>query len=192
ELAQEPDRAPGAGRGVDVEPFLLEDRPKDLQLADLVVHDEDPARLRRAPGAAHAAASDPAARCGPATGSSMRKLVPAPRTLVTSIRPPCSWRSRCVIASPSPTPASRVVKYGSKIRSRSGAAIPGPVSEIVIRTLGSPSPAGAHEAPVSSLPPPGIACSALTITLRKHVFSASGSALIGGRGPSRRRTTSTF
>jgi hypothetical protein len=41
------------------------------------------------------------------------------------------------IAKPNPDPRLLVVKNGSKIRSRTSGAIPGPVSEIVMQTCAS-------------------------------------------------------
>src|SRR2546426_4460896 len=66
----------------------------------------------------------------PATGSTMRTVVPRPTVLAISSRPPASSTYRFAIASPRPVPSGRVVKKGSPRFGKISAGIPGPESVI--------------------------------------------------------------
>src|SRR5689334_13050176 len=64
-------------------------------------------------------------------------VLPAPTALSTQIFPPCCSTICFAIDNPSPAPRCAVAgacQYGSKIRSRSDSAIPGPVSDTENRT----------------------------------------------------------
>src|SRR6266545_1748813 len=63
-----------------------------------------------------------------AFGSSSAKREPLPGFVSTSIRPPSACASSDAIASPRPVPPPSRDQNGRKIRSRSSAGIPGPVS----------------------------------------------------------------
>src|SRR5690606_22531132 len=89
----------------------------------------------------------------PASGSSMRKVVPRPGSLATRIRPPMSLTRRRTIESPSPVPCGFVVWKSSKMRSRSSGAIPLPVSATVITTR-RPSAATSASVVTVTEPPP--------------------------------------
>ena len=141
------------------------------------------------------------------------KVVPAPTSLATSMRPRCSSTMLREMYSPSPVPlpSSLVEKNGSKIFSMTGGAIPAPWS--VIRTV-TPVPAGIsptaardHPPPprgsggtatpgpnvlTSSPPPSGIACVALTIRLRKTCLSFSPSPQTAGAAGSSSGCTLTL
>ena len=67
-------------------------------------------------------------------GSHKVTVVPWPMTLVISIPPPCCSMICVTIGNPKPTPKLLVLYSGSKIRSRSSGAVPGPVSVTQIST----------------------------------------------------------
>ena len=75
-------------------------------------------------------------------------LLPRPGSLCTAMRPPWARTTLWQIDSPSPepSPAARVVKKGSKSRSRCSGAIPRPVSQISTRTS---SPCSDVRTPIS-------------------------------------------
>src|SRR6267142_3810264 len=85
---------------------------------------------------------------------------------------------------------ARVVKYGSKMRSRSGWVMPQPVSLNAIETIPPPEPFCEAFASVVRHPPGGVACRALITTLRKQVRRPSGSACSAGRSAGTRLTIS--
>ena len=97
-------------------------------------------------------------------------MVPFPGTESISTVPPASVMIPWTVASPSPvpSPASFVVKKGSKARSRTSAGMPVPSSLTVRRT-----PASVPETPMESVPPAGIASRALTARLTRTCSSCA-------------------
>jgi len=89
----------------------------------------DPFGVRRA-AIAYLEACERFAPAASARGKIIRKVVPAPSWLSTSIRPRAVVTKRCTAASPSPVPRpfSLVVKKGLKMLPRSCSGIPAPVS----------------------------------------------------------------
>ena len=110
-------------------------------------------------------------------GSQTRNAEPTPTRLVTSIRPPCAATMLSLTASPSPVPrpTPRVVKKGSKMRSRISGGMPRPVSRTSPNTWPS-------ETPVCRVrvPPPGIACRAFSTRLRNSCSIWERSAMTRG------------
>ena len=79
------------------------------------------------------------------TGSVTRNVAPRPGADTASICPSCASTTLRTIARPRPVPCGLVVKNGLKIRSRSSAAMPGPLSRTSTTTrggCGSPVPTG--------------------------------------------------
>src|SRR5205823_13870799 len=74
---------------------------------------------------------------GGSTGRRTTKVAPRPRALCSWMSPPWRATSECAMASPSPVPlpTALVVKNGSKMRSQSSGAIPGPLSLTSTNTL---------------------------------------------------------
>src|ERR1051325_11104142 len=72
---------------------------------------------------------------GCAAGSTMRKVVPVPGSLCTSIAPSCACTMPCTTARPRPVPSPTdfVLKKGSNMRSRIRGSIPVPESDTVKR-----------------------------------------------------------
>src|SRR5659263_221924 len=97
-------------------PFTLENRAEDLPLVSLVVDDEDRPLHPGAPSA------------GTPDGIAISIRVPFPWVESTKISPPWASTIFFVRTSPSPNPDTLVVKYGSKILSRSFTGMPVPVS----------------------------------------------------------------
>src|SRR5438445_189152 len=89
-------------------------------------------------------------------GKTIANVAPPPGVSLTAIVPRCASRVTRTSARPRPVPSRFVVKYGSKIRCRRSAGIPGPWSAIV-----TPSPAPSPVTVTSSAPMPCIASEAL-------------------------------
>ena len=89
------------------------------------------------------------------------KTEPVPGVLSTVTSPPLWWTMPYTDARPRPTPWSRVVKNGSKIRASVSSSMPTPVSA----TTSSTEPSAALRVSIDSRPPSGIASLALTARL---------------------------
>src|SRR5579884_498488 len=104
----------------------------------LIVHNQQPGLHRQGSIAGTWEATGPRPSSA-VTGRRMKKWVPWPGALCTSIVPPCRWMIVQETASPSPVPSTpRVVKNGSKMRATTSGAMPTPVSPISISTWLSP------------------------------------------------------
>jgi len=118
------------------------------------------------------------------------KVAPLPGLLRTEMVPLCLRTMSLAMLSPSPVPrpASRVVKKGSKIRSRSSSGIPCPVSATETQMV----PFSRHDRTVI-LPLPSMASAAFARRFRKTRSICRGLQRVGGISPSSfRRVTRPF
>src|SRR5439155_11573824 len=161
-LLERRQRRRAARAGLALVAGAAERRGDDAGDARLVVDDED-----AGPHRAHAAIR--------ATGSCTVKRAPPPGRSPTTIRPPCASTISLATARPRPVPRGRVVKKGSKMRSRSSCGTPGPESV----TASSTAPSFTRAPSVIS-PPRGTASAALARSPRRTWQRRSGSAQAGG------------
>ena len=106
------------------------------------------------------------ALAGRATGRLIRTRVPNPDRLSISMSPPLAPRNRQAFDNPRPTPrpASRPLKNGSKARRSVAASIPRPSSDTRISQA---APVAATATVTVTLPPSPTASRALEITARR-------------------------
>src|ERR1019366_4927051 len=177
-----------AGRRRDAVARFLEKDREHIPDAGLVIDDEKAGAVfgrHETSVVARSGAAGALAPCaGPARGSEMETVVPRPGVVSTRIAPPCSSTIRWTIARPSPVPPGKLWAKGVKRRSRSSAVIPWPSS--ANDTL-QWFPRRCAE--TVSVPPPGIAASALRATFQKIWRSCPGSAWTTTDGGSKSCTT---
>src|SRR5207344_818387 len=159
------ERLLGIAGDLDLKPGFREVAAYGAGQGAFVVDDEDGAAAHALPAIAGAA------------GKWIPTVVPWPTVLlITSVPPFCST-NRFAIARPSPVPSGRVVKNGSVTVGSSSAGMPLPVSEISTMTLVR---SALTRVVTPSVPPPGIASSALAISSCMVCSTFIGSSMVSG------------